>query len=75
MEIQHVLPLSRIFTHVGNGQLDRSARQIPREERVIWTSVAKFFSALRALGFQKQNFFPAARARCQRKRVTRSDLT
>ena len=35
---------------------------------------AKFFSALRALGLQKQNFLRAARARYQRKRVTQPSI-
>ena len=34
-----------------------------QKKRVTWSSVAKFFSALRALGLQKQNFLRAARAR------------
>ena len=38
------------------------------------SSVAKFFSALRALGLQKQNFLRAARARYQRKLVTQSSV-
>ena len=46
-----------------------------QRKRVTWSSVAKFFSALRALGLQKQNFLRAARARYQWKRVTQSDLT
>ena len=43
-------------------------------KRVIQSSVAKFFSALRALGLQKQNFLRAARAGYQRKRVTQSSV-
>ena len=45
-----------------------------QRKRVTWSSVAKFFSALRALGLQKQNFLRAARARYQRKRVTQSSV-
>ena len=53
----------------------RAARARDQRKRFTQSSLAKCFSALRALGLQKQNFLRAARARYQRKRVTQSDLT
>ena len=52
----------------------RAARARYQRKQVTQSSVAKFFSALRALVLQKQNFLRAARARYQRKRVTQSSV-
>ena len=52
----------------------RAARARYQRKRVTQSSVAKMFSALRALGLPKQNFLCAARTRYQRKRVTQSSV-